>query len=263
MRRLMTCAVLFTAMTTFAGLAPAQPIGPQGPVAEGPGAEAHERPAAPVETNWGLGPNNIYAINAGAFNGWKSFDDNAIGAVTAERYCTALPLCALIAPVNLPTGSVATAISVDAFDSDPAAEVECNFLYCPFEAIACFPTQSVKTGIAFAGGNANPIVAFAPPRTIDNSNNTYLAMCVFTGGNDQTRFRAARVYYELQVSPAPATATFTDVPVGSFGFKHVEALAASGITAGCGGGNFCPDREITRVEMAIFFAKALGLHWPG
>ena len=54
-----------------------------------------------------------------------------------------------------------------------------------------------------------------------------------------------------------------DVPVGAFGFKHVEALAASGITAGCGGGNFCPDREITRVEMAVFLAKALGLHWDG
>ena len=74
-------------------------------------------------------------------------------------------------------------------------------------------------------------------------------------------FRGVVVYWKRQVSPAPGVATFADVPVGSFGFKHVEALSASGITAGCGGGNFCPDRVITRVEMAVFLAKALGLHF--
>jgi hypothetical protein len=262
MRRLLTWAVLFSGLTTFAGLALAPPAGAQVLVAEGPSVEAHEGPTARAEPDWGLGPNNIYAINAGAFNGWKSFDDNEIGAVSGERYCTALPLCALVAPINLPTGSVATAISVDAFDSDPAAEVECQFLICPFQAASCFGTQSAMTGIAFAGGNANPIVAFAPPRTIDNSGNTYLAMCVFNSGNSLTRFRAARVYYELQVSPAPGTATFSDVPVGAFGFQHIEALAASGITAGCGGGNFCPNATLTRAQMAVFLAKALGLHWP-
>ena len=46
-------------------------------------------------------------------------------------------------------------------------------------------------------------------------------------------------------------------------FQHVEALATSGITAGCGGGNFCPDHPLTRGQMAVFLAKALGLHWPG
>jgi hypothetical protein len=47
-----------------------------------------------------------------------------------------------------------------------------------------------------------------------------------------------RVYYQLQVSPAPAVATFNDVPTGHPFFRFVEALAASGITAGCGGGNY-------------------------
>jgi hypothetical protein len=75
------------------------------------------------------------------------------------------------------------------------------------------------------------------------------------------RFKGVRLLYYLQISPAPATATFADVPVGAFGFKHVEALVASGITAGCGGGNFCPNTPVTRVQMAVFLAKALGLHW--
>ena len=71
----------------------------------------------------------------------------------------------------------------------------------------------------------------------------------------------ALVGYKLQVSPAPATATFGDVPTSDFGFQYVEALAASGVTGGCGGGNYCPDSPVTRRQMAIFLAKALGLQW--
>ena len=45
-------------------------------------------------------------------------------------------------------------------------------------------------------------------------------------------------------------------------WPHVEALAASGITAGCGGGDYCPGATLTRRQMAVFLAKALGLNWP-
>jgi hypothetical protein len=57
-------------------------------------------------------------------------------------------------------------------------------------------------------------------------------------------------------------ATFFDVPASHPYFRFIEALAASGITAGCGGGNYCPSQNITRGEMAVFLAKALGLHFP-
>jgi hypothetical protein len=63
----------------------------------------------------------------------------------------------------------------------------------------------------------------------------------------------------LPVSPAPATATFLDVPTDNPYFRYVEALVASGITAGCGGGNYCPNSSLTRGQMAVFLAKALGL----
>jgi hypothetical protein len=52
------------------------------------------------------------------------------------------------------------------------------------------------------------------------------------------------------------------VPTNHPFFQFVEALAASGITAGCGNGNFCPDAPLTRGQMAVFLSKALGLHWP-
>ena len=69
------------------------------------------------------------------------------------------------------------------------------------------------------------------------------------------------VGYQLKVSPAPAVATFLDVPTNHPFFQFVEALAASGITGGCGGGNYCPNNPVTRGQMAVFLAKALGLQF--
>lgn len=77
------------------------------------------------------------------------------------------------------------------------------------------------------------------------------------------RLRHVRLLFRRRVSPAPATATFLDVPTGHPFFQFVEALVDPGITAGCGAGNYCPDAALTRGQMAVFLAKALGLHWPG
>jgi hypothetical protein len=75
-------------------------------------------------------------------------------------------------------------------------------------------------------------------------------------------FGAIEVWWHRRVSDAPAVATFGDVPTSHPFFQFIEALAASGITGGCGGGNFCPDAPMTRGQMAAFLAKALGLHFP-
>jgi hypothetical protein len=37
----------------------------------------------------------------------------------------------------------------------------------------------------------------------------------------------------------------------------INRLAASGITAGCGGTLFCPERTVTRGEMIAFLHRAL------
>jgi hypothetical protein len=75
-------------------------------------------------------------------------------------------------------------------------------------------------------------------------------------------FGTVEVWWKRTVSPAPGFATFNDVPTTDPAFQYVEALASSGVSAGCGGGNFCPDLPVTRRQMAVFLAKALGLHWP-
>ena len=52
----------------------------------------------------------------------------------------------------------------------------------------------------------------------------------------------ARGTVRLDAAARRPAAVFADVPAGSFAAAWIEALAAAGITSGCGGGNFCPNR---------------------
>ena len=38
--------------------------------------------------------------------------------------------------------------------------------------------------------------------------------------------------------------------------KQIAKLVAAGVTAGCGGGNYCPATTVTRQQMAVFVLKA-------
>jgi len=91
-----------------------------------------------------------------------------------------------------------------------------------------------------------------------------LALHVQTAAAENFQFFGwVEIWWKRSVSPAPATASFTDVPTDHQFFQFIEALKASGITGGCGPGIYCPDAPVTRGQMATFLAKALGLHWPG
>ncbi len=58
--------------------------------------------------------------------------------------------------------------------------------------------------------------------------------------------------------PPPATGTvFNDVPANGFAASYIEALAAGGVTGGCGGGAYCPSDSVTRAQMAVFLLRML------
>lgn len=69
-----------------------------------------------------------------------------------------------------------------------------------------------------------------------------------------------------QVAPAlsespghlPPGGTFVDDD-GSVHEGAIEAIAAAGVTAGCDAERYCPDRLVTRAEMAAFLRRALDL----
>lgn len=63
--------------------------------------------------------------------------------------------------------------------------------------------------------------------------------------------------YGSSYTPPPCAGLFGDVACpGHWAANWVEALMAEGITSGCGGGNFCPDNNVTRAHMAVFLLKA-------
>jgi photosystem II stability/assembly factor-like uncharacterized protein len=57
-------------------------------------------------------------------------------------------------------------------------------------------------------------------------------------------------------------AAFNDVPGNHPFYQEISKLSARGITAGCGGGNFCPDAVVTREQMAAFILRARGEFQP-
>ncbi len=86
----------------------------------------------------------------------------------------------------------------------------------------------------------------------------------------------ARLLFTFLIAIAilvPATGATALPPGGTFndddGNVHegyIEAIAAAGITAGCNpprNDRYCPDRQVTRGEMAAFLVRALDLTWDG
>jgi hypothetical protein len=161
------------------------------------------------------------------------------------------------APISLPAGASITAVGLDWYDVSAAQDITYG-LFClhPDRTLEYLAWYYYPTSAGYMSTTTS-----ITPHTVDHAN--YYALVIQTNVNGQDiAFKGMRVYYKLQVSPAPVTATFGDVPTNHWAFRFVEALYASGITAGCGGGNFCPDQPLTRAQMAVFLSAALGLHFP-
>ena len=60
-------------------------------------------------------------------------------------------------------------------------------------------------------------------------------------------------------APPACTGVFADVPCPSLFADYIEGLYNEGVTAGCGGGNFCPNANITNGQMAVFLAKGFNI----
>lgn len=68
---------------------------------------------------------------------------------------------------------------------------------------------------------------------------------------------------EGRSQPAGPVPTFSDVPPDSVHAANIAAVAAAGITQGCGDDRFCPGDPVSRGQMATFLSRALGLEDPG
>ena len=181
--------------------------------------------------------------------------------VTASVNC-ASGVCVWLAGVKLLSGVSIESVEFSGCDSDATQQIGFALFRTP--KVPAGPVDVVPfqgTGVAQTPGCTTFVFVLPTPHTVDNANNTYVLDVAAPPGFN-LEWNQFRVNYRIQVSPAPGTATFADVPVGHPFHRFVEALAQSGITGGCGGGNYCPNDPITRGQMAVFLAAALGLHFP-
>jgi hypothetical protein len=208
---------------------------------------------------YGTTAQTAYTVGAFDLESLQSGTTYSFVNMKAHRYMTNSGI--LAATLHLPAGALVEKMEVEACDTSTAGEVAVGlgFVTAPDGDAGTFGL--VETGTLFAGGCALFPVTLASPVTIDNRNKTYFVSAQNTTFDAATSIGAVRLFYRLQVSPAPMEPTFGDVPTDYLYYRAIEAMAAAGITSGCGGGNFCPNQTVTRGELAKFFANALGLHW--
>jgi hypothetical protein len=169
-------------------------------------------------------------------------------------------------PIDFPAGAKPVRLDAVVHDADDTGSVYLIFEYCEgTSTTGCTPWAATGS----SGTAAAPFTGYLHfdvsgyPLLVDKTARFYFVRVLMGTAGSTNQFREVDVYYQRQVSaPVPGTQTFGDVPAGHPFYKAIEALSASGITGGCGGGNFCPAGNVTRGELAAFLARALGLHFP-
>jgi hypothetical protein len=230
-----------------------------------PSARTEEESAIGGGETWGTGTDSVYNVGADDFSvrllGWST----ALLLNNAQIQSSDPGTLDISGPIHLPSGALVKSITVFYTDNNTTSDPIGTFFRANTTG-GVTAIQVLTFPVGFSGGNNSFNVTLpAPGVTIDNLNNTYAVNFSLTRSSTVGQFQGlyrARITYALQVSPPPATATFSDVPTTDARFRFVEALVASGLTAGCSGGLYCPDAAVTRGQMAVFLAAALGMHIP-
>jgi len=231
------------------------------------------------ERHGGLGPEQFGAqccqitqISAPAFTpfGDSDWDPDTL----SYMFRTLTSSSNVWAPVQLPSGVVIEYLDLYYYDSDPANDIVATLV--AYSGGAPDSGAPGRTSLTTAQSTGDPGYGYAFSAIFGlgytvNNNVAYdpaaaqLAVLVHSPITiPALAFKAVDIWWHRQVSPAPATPTFNDVPVSDAAFPFIEALAASGITVGCNVSPplYCPDNPVTRRQMAVFLSKALGLYWP-
>jgi hypothetical protein len=169
------------------------------------------------------------------------------------------------APVTLSTGAELLFLNLHFDDMDAANDMSV--------ILRAFSNPSGYEDLALASSSGSGGIGYASSAQISYSVNNDVqydslgrqlaVMLTIPNANFDLKFKGADIWWSRPVSPAPALATFNDVPTDHPFFQFVEALAKAGVTGGCQAAPplYCPDSPLTRGQMAVFLSKALGLSW--
>ncbi len=225
---------------------------------------------APDLPDYGLTDSIVYNIPGFAFS---NLGDAQHGRVSPGNYIYHSGGTSVFydATFHLPSGALLYGVTPYIYDADANSNINVTIYRLDYHGYPPAPSSTNIFSVSSGGSSGYWFfyTALQTPEVIRNgypptfSNYYYLVVVTInpSGSTFDLTFGGVTLWYKLQASSAPATATFSDVPTDHPFFQHVEALADSGITAGCGSGTFCPDSPVTRGQMAVFLTKALGLHW--
>ncbi len=136
-------------------------------------------------------------------------------------------------------------IAIYNWDLDPTVSVDLSSVLSTGSAYSLTNAQNpfaapVVSGIYDGGSISVPMTGLAPATPIG------VPAPPATGPEFQA--------FILTSTPGPYE--FFDVPQSHLFHDVIHALAANGITSGCGGGNYCPNAAVTRAQMAVFLLKS-------
>jgi IPT/TIG domain/S-layer homology domain len=191
--------------------------------------------------------------------------------------------------INVPSGSPSggTAIMISGTNFLPGAAVTIGGVAATGVGVTSYTTMTATTP-ALAPGTANDLVVTNADGTngrlvkafvddfldVPDTQQFYayvttLVSNAITAGigdglygvNDDTLRQQMSVFilkgrHGLCYTPPACVGVFADVPCPSTFANWIEAMAAEGITGGCGGGKFCPQDPVRRDQMAVFLLKA-------
>jgi hypothetical protein len=210
---------------------------------------------------YGTASLSVYSIGGASFTPATASAALEYTITGITRTCLFGGACGFVHSPFLPNGAQLERMELLACDAHMSQSVTVTTSTCPTNGGPCVVQNTVDTGVAAMPGCATFTANLA--LVVNNLVPMVVSVNLPAAGGSLLNFSAVRLYYRLRVSPAPAVATFpNDVPTNHPFFRFVEALAAAGVTGGCGAGSYCPDAAVTRGQMAVFLATALGLHFP-
>jgi len=118
------------------------------------------------------------------------------------------------------------------------ADVPCSNPYAPWI------NELVRRGVTAGCGGGN----YCPGTSVTRSQMAVFLLATLQG--------------QGWTPPACGTPTFADMPCSSPFAPWIDELARRGVTAGCGGGNYCPNSVVNRDQMAVFLSTNFSLPVP-
>ena len=166
------------------------------------------------------------------------------------------------------TGTITSAASVSSSQPDPSLgnntfSEQTAVVACPFDAPAITapvsaPPATAGLAASASSGAGHTVTWTLTGGTLDSGQGTNAIG--FTSGDPGTTMVLAVVDALGDCTvPAPdalVSVDFLDVPPSDLFHDFVNTVSRNGITAGCGGGDYCPATAVNRAQMAVFLLKS-------